>query len=107
MDQDGKIQSSPIQLTVNSRALAPIIISLTPNPVSKPGHLMLKFNAGEEGVMEAILLDMQGRSLLSASLEAIKGVNSGHIHLGDIPPGTYVMMFILKGVREVHRIIVK
>ncbi|CAN5643600.1 hypothetical protein BH11BAC3_BH11BAC3_33910 [soil metagenome] len=107
IDKDGKIQNSPIRLTVNYKAQARIITSLTPNPVSKPGHLMLKFNADEEGVMEAILLDMQGRPLLSTSLEAVKGVNNGHIHLGDIPPGTYNIIFILKSVKEVHRIIVK
>ena len=107
VDIDGRTQFSETRLVRNASVASKIIVAITPNPISKPGHMLLKFNADQDGVMETMLFDMQGKSLLTTSLSAVKGVNNGHIHLGEISPGTYNIVFNLNGLKEVHQIIIK
>ena len=107
VDKDGKTQHSPVRLVVNGKATSKLIVSLSPNPIHRPGHLMLTFNADEEGAMDAVLLNMEGKSMLQVSLTAVKGINNGHIHLGEIAPGTYNLVFYMKGIRETHKVIVQ
>ena len=107
VDKDGKTQYSPVRLVVNGKATSKLILSLSPNPIHRPGHLMLTFNADAEGAMDAVLLNMEGKSMLQVSLSAVKGINNGHIHLGEIAPGTYNLVFYMKGIRETHTVIVQ
>ncbi len=104
VDKDGNTQLSPIKIYENKLAVAKLIISLSPNPVSKIGHLMLQFNAARAGNMIATLSDMQGRIVLKTSLSADKGVNNGHIHLGGIPAGIYTISFNLDGITEAYKV---
>jgi plastocyanin len=104
VDKDGNTQLSPIKMYENKMAVTKLIISLSPNPVSKMGHLMLQFNAAKSGNMIATLSDMQGRIVLKTSLSADKGVNNGHIHLGGIPPGIYTISFHLDGITEAYKV---
>jgi plastocyanin len=104
VDKDGNIQLSPIKIYENKMAVAKLIISLSPNPVGKMGHLMLQFNAAKAGNMIANLIDMQGRIVLKTTLSADRGVNNGHIHLGGIPPGIYTISFNLDGVIESYKV---
>ena len=106
-DKDGKTQYTATRMIVNGSARQRLITSLTPNPVSKPGHLMLQFNADEDGSMDAMMIDVQGKTVLTTSLGAVKGINNGHIHLGEFAAGTYTMVFMLNGVKETKRIVVK
>lgn len=103
VDKDGNMHLSPIKLYKNTLGRK-LIISLSPNPVSSMGHLMLQFNADKAGIMTARLFDMQGRVLLSTELSAEKGINNGHIHLGDIPPGSYTIRFTLNDMNESYKI---
>ncbi len=106
-DIDGRTQFSETRLVRNASAASKIIVSITPNPIIKPGHMLLKFNADENGTMQATVSDIQGRLLLATTLSTAKGVNNGHIHLGEIAPGTYNIVFTLDGIKETHRIVVK
>jgi plastocyanin len=104
VDKDGKSQLSPIKIFKNRSAATKLITSLSPNPISGPGHLMLQFNADRPGTMFAKLFDMQGKIILSTNLSALKGINNGHIHLGDIPAGNYTIRFNLNGVSESYQV---
>jgi plastocyanin len=104
VDKDGTMQLSSIKLYKNTLASRKIIISLSPNPVSSMGHLLLKFNADKPGIMMARLFDMQGKLLLSTELSADKGINNGHVHLGGIPAGNYTIRFTLDGISESYKI---
>ena len=95
IDKDGKSQLSPITMFTNAIAKNKIIISLSPNPISSPGHLMLQFNADKPGTMLAQLFDMNGKMVKEANMMAVAGVNNGHFHLGELPAGTYTIVFTL------------
>lgn len=103
-DKDGKVQLSPIKIYKNKLATAKLILSLSPNPISSMGHLMLKFNAENKGVMIAKLYDEQGKIVLTSSLSAEKGINNGHIHLGNIAAGNYTISFALENIKESYKI---
>lgn len=104
VDKDGKMQLSPIKVYRNKGASVKLITLLSPNPISGMGHLMLQFNADKTGLMKVKIADMQGRIILKTELAAAPGINNGHIHLGDIPPGVYTIYFSLDGTNESRRI---
>lgn len=105
IDKDGKAQLSPIKIYKYQTTSSRIIISLSPNPVSGMGHLMLQFNADKAGVMFVQLMDMNGKIVLKTKLSAEQGINNGHIHLGDVPSGVYTIYFSLDGANESYRIV--
>lgn len=108
VDVKGNRQLSSIQLFTNRQAAAArLITSLSPNPIARPGHLMLQFNADKDGVMQARLYNQSGVMVNETKLSAIKGLNNGHIHMGDLAPGTYYIMFTLGDVTEKHAVIMK
>lgn len=104
VDKDGKTQLSPIKVFRNKTAATRLITSLSPNPIDGMGHLMLQFNADKPGTLSAKLFDMQGKIIISSNLSASPGINNGHIHLGDIPAGTYTIRFSLNGVNESYQV---
>ncbi len=104
VDKDGKTQLSPIKIYKNKTASAKLITSISPNPISAMGHLMLQFNTDKPGTMNVKIADMQGRIVLQTHLSAVEGINNGHIHLGDLSAGIYTMYFSLDGVNESYRI---
>lgn len=104
VDKDGNMHLSPIKLYKNITGGRKLIVSLSPNPVTSMGHLMLQFNADKAGIMTARLFDVQGRLLLTTELSAEAGLNNGHIHLGGIPPGNYTIRFTLNDVNESYKI---
>jgi len=105
VDKDGKIELSPIKIYKNKTATARLIVSLSPNPVSSMGHLLLQFNADKPGVMIAKLIDIQGKLVLKSALSAVQGINNGHIHLGNVAAGIYTIYFTLDGINESYRIV--
>jgi len=40
-------------------------------------------------------------------MSAVKGLNNGHFHMGDLAPGTYYIVFTLGNVTEKHVIIMQ
>ena len=105
VDKDGQMELSLIKIFKNKAAAEKLIISLSPNPINGMGHLMLKFNADKPGTMSARLIDAQGKLVLQTDLSAVTGVNSGHIHLGEISKGAYTVQFTLDGISESYMII--
>ncbi len=103
-DRDGKIQLSPIKLFKNNDASKKIITSLSPNPVSEAGHLMVRFNADAGGIMQARITDLSGKIVLATELSADIGVNNAHIHIADLLRGNYVIQFSLNGIIETYKI---
>ncbi len=105
VDNDGRTQLSPIALLKNDKVKGGIIISMSPNPVSSPGHLMLQFNADKDGSMLVQLFDSNGKIVKQTNMMATAGINNGHFHLGELPSGTYTVVFTLDGKRETKRLV--
>ncbi|TKK67456.1 hypothetical protein FC093_14265 [Ilyomonas limi] len=108
VDVNGNRQLSPIQMFANTRAITPkLITSLSPNPISSPGHLMLQFNADKDGTMLAKLYNQTGLLIKEEKLSAVKGLNNGHFHMGSLAPGTYYIVFTLGDITEKHVVVVQ
>ncbi len=107
VDRDGSKQLSDIKMFRNNLAAAKLITKLSPNPISSPGHLMLQFNADKEGSMLCRLYDANGKLVKETEMMAVSGLNNGHFHLGDLPAGTYTIVFTLDGIKEVKSIVVQ
>jgi plastocyanin len=103
-DKDGSTQLSPIKLFKNNDRVRKLITSISPNPVQAAGHLMIQYNADLTGKLLARVIDMNGKGVLNKELYSSVGVNSGHIHLGDLASGNYIVQFSLNGVTESHKI---
>lgn len=107
VDKDGKYSLSPVKLIRNDGATKKIITSMAPNPVTKDvGHLMFQFNADRDGEMKAVIVGANGRTVMRLNLSANKGINNGHIHMGDFPPGIYSIIFLMDGLKETKRVVV-
>lgn len=106
MSKDGSTQLSGIKMFQNKQAAAKLITSLSPNPVTE-GHLMLQFNADEAGEMNVQVYDSGGRMVLTTEMSATEGLNNGHLHLMDVSPGAYTIVFTLNGLKETHTVIVQ
>lgn len=83
-----------------------IITSLSPNPLTSP-HLMMQFNADNEGMMKVLLQDDKGVVIKEENISAEPGINNAHIHLGDhlLKPGIYYLLCVLEGRKETHKIV--
>ncbi len=107
VDKDGKTKFTEVQLFKNTIALPKLITSISPNPISKSGHLMLQFNADRPGDMQVKVLSSEGKVVIETEMYAVAGVNSGHVHMGNLPSGRYTMMFSLNGIKEIRQVVVK
>jgi len=108
-DKRGNTQLSDIKMFTSPTRSIKLITSLSPNPVSKVGHLMMDFNADKEGTMIVRLYNQNGSLIKQQEMMAVKGLNSGHFHLGDLnlAPGTYYIVCTLGNLQEKHTIIMK
>lgn len=107
VDKDGKKSLSPIVQVHNLQALKKLMTSLSPNPVPKPGHLMLQFNADAAGKLKAEVYNAAGKKVLTDEMNAVTGLNNGHLHLGDMPPGIYNIVFSMGKMKETYRVVVE
>ena len=107
VDKDGRKQFSSIQLFRNNVNTSKLILSMSPNPVSRSGHLMLKFNADKAGRLEVNVTNIEGRSVIKTSMQANEGVNNGHVMLDNVPAGVYSIIFKLDDIKEVHELLIK
>jgi len=105
VDIKGNRQLSEIKMFTQKQPANKLITSISPNPVSN--HLMLQFNADEEGTMSVQLYNQSGAFITRTQMAAFKGLNNGHFHLGDLSPGTYYIVCTLGRTTEKHTIIVK
>lgn len=107
VDKDGKKEFSDTKMFKGEGKSDKIILTLSPNPISQPGHLMMSFNAAKEGKMQVQVINSQGRAIIKTQMQAYAGVNNGHVHLGVLPAGTYTLICILDGFKETHQLIYK
>lgn len=107
VDKDGRKEFSETKLFKGDGKITKLVLSLSPNPITRPGHLMMTFNAVKEGKMEVDIINAQGQTVMNTQMQATRGVNNGHMHLGDLPPGTYTLICLLNGIKESHQIIFK
>ncbi len=106
-DRDGSKSTSDIQIFLNKQSISKLILKISPNPVTKPGHLMLQFNADKAGSLLAQLYDTKGALIKHTTMLAVPGINNGHFHVGEIPTGTYTIVFTLNDIKESKQIIVQ
>ena len=104
VDKKGNSQLTDIKMLTNPIQIAKLITSISPNPISSPGHLMLQFNADREGKMLVQLYNSSGELIKQTEMSAVKGVNNGHFHLGDLKAGSYYIVCTLGGVQEKYTI---
>ena len=107
VDTRGNKQLSEIKMFTQKTVANKLITSISPNPVSNPGHLMLQFNADKDGSLLIQLYNQSGSFITQTQMAAYKGLNNGHFHLGDLTPGTYYIVCTLGNTKEKHTIIVK
>src|SRR5207249_12100326 len=107
VDKDGKKSLSDIVLFHNLNGSPKLIVRLSPNPISRPGHLMLQFNSDKENSMRVQLFDASGKLIKQADMAAVAGLNNGHFHIGDVPPGTYTVIFTMGAQKETYKIVVQ
>jgi hypothetical protein len=106
VDKDGHEQFSSIQLFKNGLALPTLIKELSPNPISRPGQLMVYFNSDKTDLMNVKVFDPSGKMVLTAEMEAVQGLNSGHIHVCNFGAGVYTLVFSMNGLKETKRVVI-
>jgi hypothetical protein len=82
-------------------------MQMGPNPIRKPGQLMMQFNAEKYGKLEINVFDASGRKTLHTTLAAMPGLNNGHIHVCDFKPGVYTLQFAFEGLVESKQLVIK
>lgn len=107
IDKDGKKTSSDIVMFRNANTASKLIVSLSPNPLSRPGHLMLQFNSEKENKMHVQLINASGKLVLEDDMAAVAGLNNGHFHIGDVPPGVYTIIFTMDAKKESYKIVIQ
>jgi len=83
-----------------------LIVSLSPNPIARPGQVQIKFNADKAGEMNISVFNSSGQMVLKTKMAAFYGLNSGHLHICDLDKGTYNIIFSLAGKREAKKVVV-
>lgn len=91
VDRDGSKTLSPIRLHRVKNAVADIITSISPNPITSAGHMMIKFNAESPGKIMFAVYDNTGKMVKQTQMLAVMGVNNSHWHIGGLAPGKYIL----------------
>ena len=105
-DKDGKQKLSNIQFIRNDLSAPILINSVSPNPISRPGELMVYFNALKKGYMKVKVFDGVGKLVINTDMAAFPGINSGHVHVCDLHAGRYSLQFSMEGMKETRTVIV-
>jgi plastocyanin len=105
-DKDGKESYSAIKMFKTAFATAKLVMQLGPNPIKRPGQLMIQFNAENAGSMLINVFDNNGKQVLKTKMAAFPGLNNGHVHVCDLPPGVYTLQFSYEGLRETKKVVV-
>lgn len=107
VDKDKKQQFSETKILKGEGGTTKLVLTLSPNPISRPGHLMMTFNSEKEGKMSVNVINPQGQIVIRNQMQAYPGVNNGHVHMGNLAPGTYTLVCVMNGVKETHKIVFK
>ena len=106
IDRDGKFKITPVKMFKNPNAIARLVTSIGPNPISRPGQLMVQFNSEKNGSIAVKVFNASGKLVTKMSMTAFTGLNNGHIHVCDFNPGTYIIQFEMDGIKEMKRVVV-
>jgi plastocyanin len=107
VDADKRQSSSAIKTIRNTSIIKDnIIVSLSPNPVTRPGMVLLKFNADKAGEMDVSVYNSSGQMVLKTKMSAFYGLNNSHLHICDFEKGTYNIVFSLDGKKEIRKVLV-
>lgn len=106
-DKDGKQTFSPTKTFKNPLSTAKMVMSVSPNPISRPGQLMIQFNAEKTGSLLVKVYNNDGQMVQETKMSAFTGLNNGHVHVCDLSAGTYTLQFMLDGIKETKRIVVQ
>lgn len=107
VDKDKKESFSPIKTLRNNNIVKEnLIVELSPNPITRPGQMQLKFNADNAGSMDVSVFNNTGQRVLRTKMAAFYGLNTAHLHVCDLPKGTYNVVFSLAGKKEIKRVVV-
>ena len=106
VDKDGKEKLSKVIVFKNPVAVKALITQIGPNPIKRPGQLMVQFNSEKAGKMITRVIDANGKIAYQANMAAFPGLNNGHIHVCDLNAGTYTVQFTLDGIKENKKIVV-
>lgn len=106
VDKDGRSQLSEIKMFKNTLTPPKLINSVGPNPISRPGQLMVYFNAEKKNKLNVKVFDAAGKKVYGTNMEAVPGVNSGHVHVCDFRPGIYRLQFEMDGLKETKTVVV-
>jgi plastocyanin len=107
VDKDGRSSLSDIKIFRNDKGTPKLIANLSPNPINRQEHLMIQFNSDKESIMHVELYDASGKLVSKTDMAAVTGLNNGHLHMGDIAPGAYTIVFSLDGMRESYKVVVQ
>ncbi len=107
VDKDRQKNYSETRIFKNPKTTNKLIQSISPNPLTEPGHINLKFNAESEGKMEVQIINPEGKTIINTTMQAYPGINGGHVHLGALPSGTYSIICLLNGIKETHKLVYK
>jgi plastocyanin len=106
-DTKGNEEFTNIRMFTRNVTADKLITSLSPNPISKAGHLLMQFNSDIEGGMRVQLFAQNGKLVQEQVMSASKGINNGHFHMGDLPAGSYYIVCTLGSRTEKHTVIMK
>jgi hypothetical protein len=107
VDADGKESFSPIKTFRNSKASnSSLIVSVSPNPITRPGQVQIQFNADRNGQMDVDVINSSGQVVSTLKMAAFYGINKSHLHICDLEKGTYSIVFRLGTKKEVKRVVV-
>ncbi|MES2431083.1 MAG: T9SS type A sorting domain-containing protein [Bacteroidota bacterium] len=106
VDKDGKEKLSEIKMFKNPSVSYKLIKQLSPNPITRPGQLMVYFNAEKPDKMKVQVFDIAGKLVYDTYMSAVTGLNSGHVHICDFTPGTYTLEFTMNNIRELKKVVV-
>ena len=107
VDVDKKESFSVIKTMRNNNIIKDeLIVAFSPNPITRPAQLQIKFNADKAGELEVAVFNNTGQQVLKTTMSAFYGLNSGHLHVCDLSKGTYNVIFSLDGRKESKKVVV-
>ncbi len=107
IDKDGSEKLTAIKMFKNPASITKLVTQIGPNPISKPGQLMVYFNSEKNNFLSVQVFDMSGKLVLDTKMQAFPGVNNGHVHVCDFEAGTYTFRFTMDGVLETKKVVVQ
>jgi len=105
-DLNGKKTYSNTATLKNVHDNGNLITKMGPSPLTRPEELMIQFNAENEGKMNVMVYNSAGKKVLTVKMQALPGLNNGHLHLCDLGAGVYNIKFAYENKVETKSIVV-